>query len=114
MQVKGNKSHSLSILSRILVYFFLFDPILVHVAQMLFSSVIRLGILPACLHVGGHLPTMHTPPHPRPRKCSRLRVKETETRATSILTLEFPHSNLKADVGLWDVQKSPLPPFVVS
>ena len=69
-----------------------------------------LDILPA----QGHFPTMHRPPHLRPQEMFHAEGQGNgNTRnnsGKSILTLEMPHANLKADAG----QKFHLPPFVLS
>ena len=95
--------------------------ILLFLAHLISNLQPMLPILPTFLDIlpaQGHFPTMHRPPHLRPQEMFHAEGQGNgNTRnnsGKSILTLEMPHANLKADAGLWDVQKFHLPPFVLS
>ena len=95
--------------------------ILLFLAHLISNLQPMLPILPTFLDIlpaQGHFPTMHTPAHLRPQEMFHAEGQGNgNTRnnsGKSILTLAMPHANLKADAGLWDVQKFHLPPFVLS
>ena len=109
MQVKGNKSQSLSLPG---TFSFLSQSPL-HVTQVLFLCD-PIEYLACRRSLANSAHTSSPPPPGNVAGSEGQGNGNTRNSGKSILTLDFPHANIKADVELWDVQRFPLPPFVLS